>query len=108
MTTQTTETATGSTLATYEARILAQVKDANARIETFEATAKEQRLQAEATAVAALKVARQTLEEKLRALATTSDAHIARAKTDIDAVAVALKTAIDEFGRRLSAVSGKK
>ena len=107
MTTHTTAT-TGSTLAAYEARILAQIKDADARIEGFEAKAREKRLQAETTAVAALKVARQNLEEKLRALTTMSDAHIARAKRDIDAAAVALKNGLDEFGRQLAAISGKQ
>ncbi len=108
MTTHTAETQTGSTLAAYEARIVAQIKDADGRIEKFEAKAKEKRLQAETTAVAALKVARQNLEEKLRALATTSDAHIARAKMDIDAAAVALKTGLDKFGRRLAAIAGNR
>lgn len=108
MTTQTTKTAAGATLAAYEERILAQIKEAEARIEKFEATAKEKRLQAETTAVAGLKAARKDLEQKLRTLATTQEAHIARAKTDIDAAAVALKTKLDEFGRRLSAMSGKE
>ena len=108
MTTQTTETQTGSTLATYEACILAQIKDADVRIEKFEAKAKEKRLQAETAAVAALKAARQNLEEKLRALTTTSDAHIGRAKADIDAGAIALKNGLDDVGRRLASISGKR
>ncbi len=108
MTTQTTEKQTGGMLAAYETRILAQIEDADARIERFEAKAKEKRLQAETTAANALKVARQNLEEKLRALATTSDAHVARAKTDIDAAAVALKTGLDEFSRRLAAIAGNR
>ncbi len=108
MTTQATETGTETTLAAYEARIVAQIQDADTTLEKLEALAKDKRIQTQATAIATIKVARQTLEQKLRELATTSETHIARAKTEIDAAASALKTALDEFGRKLSTISGKK
>jgi len=108
MTTNTTETGTGATLAAFEKRIRAEIKEAEARIEKFEAKTKERRLEAETTAVNTLKSARQNLEQKLKELATTQEARVARAKTDIDAAAVGLKTALDDLGRRLSTLSERK
>lgn len=108
MTTQTTGTGAETTLATYEERIVAQIQDADTTLEKLEALAKDKRIQTQATAIATVKIARQNLEQKLRELATTSETHIARAKTEIDAASSALKTALDEFGRKLSAISGKK
>jgi acetyl-CoA carboxylase alpha subunit len=90
MTTQATQTETGSTLKAFEAKVLAQMKEAEARIEKFEARAKEKRLQAEVTAVNALKTARQNIEHKLKDLSTMQETQIARAKSDIDAAAAAL------------------
>lgn len=90
MMTQTTRTTTGSSLAAYQERIAGQIKEA------------------EIVAMNAVKAARQNLEEKLQGLTTMQDAHIARAKVDIDAAAAALKTSLDDFGRKLSARSDKK
>jgi hypothetical protein len=105
MTTQNTPPGTGTTLEAFEDKIVAQMQDAEARIQQFEATAREKRLQAEIAAVNRLKTARQNIARKLADLATTQDAQIARAKADIDAAAVALKTSLDEFGRKFSTFS---
>jgi hypothetical protein len=105
MATQDKPRGTGTTLEAFEGKIVAQMQEAEARIQQFEAKAREKRLQAEIAAVNGLKTARQNIERKLRALATTQDAQIARAKADIDAAAVTLKTSLDEFGRKFSTLS---
>ena len=105
MATQTTPHGTGTTLRAFEDKIVAQMQEAEARIEQFEAKAREKRLQAEIAAVNGLKTARQNIERKLAELATTQDAQIVRAKADIDAAAAALKTSLDAFGRKVSTFS---
>ena len=105
MATQTTPHGTGTTLKAFEDTIVAQMQEAEARIEQFEAQARDKRLQAEIAAVNGLKAARQNIGRKPAELATTQDAQIVRAKADIDAAAAALKTSLDEFGRKFSTFS---
>jgi predicted negative regulator of RcsB-dependent stress response len=105
MATQTTPHGTGTTLKAFEDKIVAQMQEAEARIEQFEAKAREKRLESETAAVNGLKTARQNIERKLNELATTQEAQIARAKADIDAAAAALKTSLDELGRKFSTFS---
>lgn len=105
MATQTAPHRTGTTLKAFEDKIVAQIQEAETRIEKFEAKAREKRLEAEIAAVNGLKTARQNIERKLKALATTQDAQIVRAKADIDAAAAALETSLDEFGRKFSTFS---
>jgi len=100
MSTKTTRTEPGTTATTFEKKIAAQLQAAEARLAVFEANAKAKRVQAEIAAVDALKTARQNIERKLRDLKTTNDAQIVRTKADIDAAAAALKTSLDELGRR--------
>jgi hypothetical protein len=109
--TQTTNPAEAQTtpnLADYEKRIVAQIEEAEGRIETFEEKAKGKRLKTEITAIDQLKVARENLQAKLQALATTSQANIVRAKADIDVAAASLKASLDDLGRKLAAFSAKK
>jgi hypothetical protein len=96
---------TGATLEGFEDKIVAQRQEAKVRIRQFEAKAKEKRLQVEMAGVNGLSTARQNIEQKLKELATTQDAQIVRAKADIDAAAAALKTSLDEFGRKFSTFS---
>ena len=81
------------------------MQEAEVRIQQSEAKLREKRLQAESATVNGLKAARLNIERKLRELATTQESQIARAKADIDAAAGALKTSLDEFGRKLSTLS---
>lgn len=107
MSTETAQTEPGTTAKTFEEKIAAQMQEAEGRLEQFEAQAKAKRVQAEIAAVDALKTARQNIERKLRDLKTTNDAQIVRAKADIDAAAAALKTSLDEIGRRFPAPPAK-
>ena len=101
MTMTTTGTDIGTTLAAFEAAMEAQITDAEKRIETFEAKAKEKRLQAELITISALKAGRQNLEQKLAAFKTQQTANITRTKTEIDVIALALKQSLDELARKL-------
>ena len=105
MATHTTSHGTGTTLKAFEGKIVAQLQEAEARIEEFEAKARETRLQAEIAAVNGLKTATQNIERKLKDLATTQDAQIVRSKAAIDAAATSLKTSLDDLGRRFSMLS---
>lgn len=101
MTMKTTGTDIGTTLARFEATMTAQILDAETRIENFEATAKERRLQAELITISALKAGLQNLEQKMAAFKTQQTANITRAKAEIDVIALALKRLLDEFARKL-------
>ena len=105
MATQDTPQGTGATLEAFEEKIVAQMQEAEVRIEQLEAKAREKRLQAEIAAVNGLTAARLNIERKLKELATTQEAQLARVKADIDAAAAALKTSLDEFGRKFSTLS---
>ena len=110
-TTQTTQLAQAQNkpnLVDYEIRMVALIREAEARIEKFEQRAKANRLNSEVTAIDQLRVARENLQTKLRGLATTSQANIVRAKADIDAAAASLKAGLDDLGRTLAAFAGKR
>lgn len=113
MATETTTTTpaqaqTTPNLADYEKKMVGQIEEAEARIEKFETKAKDNRLTAEIKAIDQLKVARESLQKKLQDLSTTSQANIVRAKADIDKASAALKTALDDLGRKLAEFSAKK
>jgi hypothetical protein len=80
-----TPSSTDSTLKAYEDKINAQIRDAMAKLDQFEARTATQRTQAPSKAIEQLKVTRQSLEQKVRALKTTQEANIDRAKANIDA-----------------------
>ena len=105
MATQDTPRGTRATPEAFQDKIVAQIKEAEARIQQFEGKVRKKRLQAEIAAVNGLKAARLNIERKLKDLATTQESQIARAKADVDAAARALKTSLDEFGRKLSTLS---
>jgi chromosome segregation ATPase len=105
MATQDTPRGTPATLEAFQDQIVAQMQEAEARIQQLEVKVREKRLQVEIAAVNGLKAARLNIERKLKELATTQEAQIARAKADIDGAAEAFKTSLDEFGRKLSTLS---
>lgn len=107
-TTKSAQAATPPNIEDYEKRIVAQIEEAEARIEKFETKAKDNRLTAEIKVIDQLKVTRETLQTKLQNLATTSQANIVKAKADIDTAAASLKASLDDLGRKLAAFSAKK
>lgn len=84
-------------LKTFEERIKAQIGVAKARLEQFEAKAKDTRAQAEAAAINRLKPVKENIDRKLQDLKTTHASYVARAKSEIDAEVAKFKTSIDEL-----------
>jgi hypothetical protein len=88
-------------LKAYEDKIRAQVQEGKAKLDHFEAKAKERKADAEITAIDHLKTARQDIDRKLQDLKTTNDAQMARAKADIDADVARFKASIDTLSGKL-------
>ncbi len=88
------------TLKAYEDKIKAQIGDAKAKLEQFEAKAKEKRAQAETVAVNQLKAVKENIDRKLKDLETTDASYVARAKSEIDAEVAKFKASIDELGAK--------
>ena len=97
MSTTKTQAAPNLTLKAYEDKVTAQMQQAKARLQQFEAAAKEKGAQGETVAINSVKTAKQNIERKLQDLKTTHDSHMAPAKADIDADVAKLKASIDEL-----------
>jgi F0F1-type ATP synthase membrane subunit b/b' len=89
--------ATSATLKAYEDKVAAQIKEAKAKLEQYEAKATEQRTQAELKAIEQLKMSRQNLEQKVRGLKTTQEGTMERTKAEINAEVARLHTSIDDL-----------
>ena len=98
---------TGPDLKAYEDTIIAALHEADSRLATFETKAKAEREHATVATIEQVKVARKKLEQQLKTLGTVSAAHIQRAKSDIDAASAALKTSLDELGKKLTSSPDK-
>jgi hypothetical protein len=82
------------TLGGYEEKIAAQVRDAHAKLEQFEASAKKKGLVAGLTAAAALHIAKRHIDQKLKDLKATHATHRARAQADINTEVAAFTAAV--------------
>jgi F0F1-type ATP synthase membrane subunit b/b' len=102
MTTKTQNgTQTGSaTLKAYEDKVKAQVQEAQAKLEQFEAKAKEKTAQVDIAVISSLKTAKQHIDQKVHDLKTTHDAHVACAKADIDADVARFTASVDELAAK--------
>jgi|SRR5215467_9601127 len=96
-----------STLKAYEDKVNAQIRDAKAKLDQFEAKAATQRTQAESQAIAQLKTTRQALEQKVRDLKTTQEGNLDHAKANIDAEVAKLHTSIDTLTAEFNAAMKK-
>jgi F0F1-type ATP synthase membrane subunit b/b' len=100
----TTTTSSGhkaaETLTAYEDKIKAQISDAKARLQQFEATAKEKGVQAETAAISHVKAVKENIDRRLHDLKATQESHLAKAKSDIDAEVAKFTVSIDELGAR--------
>ena len=103
----TTASTPSSTLKDYEDKVNAQIRDAKAKLDQFEAKTATQRTQAESKAIEQLKTTRQTLEQKVRDLKTTQEGNIDRAKANIDAEVAKLLTSIDKLTAEFNAAMKK-
>jgi hypothetical protein len=108
MATTTTQAPPHPTLKAYEDKITAQMQEAKARLEQFEAKARDKTAQSETAAIASLKTAKQNIDRKLEDLKKTHDTNVARAKADIDADVAKFKASIDELAAKLKTHTAKK
>lgn len=90
-----------SNLKAFEDKIKSQVEEAKAKLDQFEATAKQKGTDAETAAIARLRAAKQDVDRKLQNLKSTGDAHVARAQSEIEADAAKFKASVEEFGARV-------
>ena len=97
-----------ATLKAYVDKIKAQVHEAKATLDLFQAAAQKQKAQADIAAISGAKTAKEHIEKKLQDLGTTHDAHIARAKADIDEGVARLKATIDALATKFKSHSTTK
>ena len=81
----------------FEEKVKAQVEEAKAKLDHIQATAREKRTNAETAAIAQLNTARQEIDRKLQDVKNTHQAHVARAKSEIETDAAKFKASVDEF-----------
>jgi len=93
--------APSSTLKAYEDKIRAQVQEGKAKLEQFEAKAREKHADAELSAINQLKTSKQDIDRKLQALKTTQEAMIGHAKESIDAEVAKFKASLDTLSGKL-------
>jgi hypothetical protein len=93
--------APSSTLKAYEDKIRAQVQEGKAKLEQFEAKAREKHADAELSAINQLKTSKQDIDRKLQALKTTQEAMIGLAKESIDAEVAKFKASLDTLSGKL-------
>jgi F0F1-type ATP synthase membrane subunit b/b' len=108
MATATTKQGPSSTLKAYQDKVTAQLQEAKARLDQFEAKAKEKNAQTEITAVNNLKTAKRHLDRKLQDLKATHDVYVARAKADIDADVAKFKASVEDFTAKFKTSSTRK
>ena len=92
----------------YKEQIAAHVREAEAKLGTFQATAKEKGGQVETAAINDLKTAKQNIDRKLQDLKATAAVNVSRAKADINADVESFKAAVNDFGARVKAGSTRK
>jgi len=105
---QTDLPAQSAMLKAYADKIKAQVHEAKAKLDLFEAAAQKKKAQAEIAAIGGVKTAKEQLERKLQDLNATHGPHVARAKADIDADVVRLKATIDALATKFKSHSMTK
>jgi hypothetical protein len=108
MTTANAQGSATSTIKAYQDKIAAQMRDAKAKLEQFEATAKDKGAQQEAAAISRLNAVKQNIDRKLQDMKTTNATLVSRAKADIDADVAMFKASIDELATRVKTPSVKK
>jgi hypothetical protein len=97
-----------ATLKAYEDKVQAQLQEAKTKLDQLEARAKEQRADAEIKALSYLNTSKQNIDQKLRDLRTTHDAHVSRAKADINTQVASFKESIAEIAAKFKAQPAKK
>jgi hypothetical protein len=94
----------------HEQKISAQLHEAKALLEEFEAHARKKKAQAEIEKITALNTKRQEIDKKLHQLLKTGvEAKVAvQIKADIDAELVKLKTSLEDLSTKFQSQSSTK
>src|SRR5262245_62950682 len=90
-----------ATLKAYEDKVRAQVQEGKAKLDQFEARAKERHADAEISAINQLKTSRQDIDRKLQALKSTQEANLAHAQEVIDADVAKFRASLDTLSGKL-------
>ena len=90
-----------ATLKAYEDKVRAQVQEGKAKLDQFEARAKEKHADAEISAINQLKTSRQDIDRKLQELKTTHESHVAHAREVIDADVAKFRASLDTLAGKL-------
>ena len=90
-----------ATLKAYEDKIRAQVQEGKAKLDQFEARAKEKHADAEISVINQLKTSRQDIDRKLQALKSTQETNLAHAKEVIDADVAKFRASLDTLSGKL-------
>lgn len=95
-------------LETYENLIRAQVQEVRVKLDSLEAKVREQKAQAEITAIGGLRAARENIERKLQDLRVTSDADVSRAKAALEAEVAGFKAKVEALAAKIKPRSKAK
>jgi len=88
------------TVNAYAEKISAQLQEAKAKIDMFEAKAKEGKAQAEIVAIQAIKTTKQKIDKQIQDLKMASEATVTRLKADLDADVAKLKASVDQLATK--------
>src|SRR5262245_24172795 len=91
------EQAPTSTLQAYQDKVAAQLRDAKATLDVYEAKARAAGSRAHAQAISSLKTAKTNIDQRLKDLKAASAQTTSRAKADIDADVATFKASIDRL-----------
>ena len=94
-----------ATLKHYEEKIGAQLQQARAQLEKFEARARATKAQAEIEAVKALNATKRSIDEKHRQLQTAAGAKASQIKAEIDAAIPAFKASLEQHARKFKGLA---
>jgi len=90
-------TAPNPKIKAFEDKVSSQMQDAKAKLDQFEAKAKDKRAQAQITAINNLKATHEHISKKVQDLKTTHATNIARAKADINEAVEEFKSAMSKI-----------
>ncbi len=96
------------TLKAYEEKIGAQLQQAKAQLEEFEARAKGKAAQAEIDTINQLKVKKQEIEKKREELKTSGDAKAEQIKAQIGAELAKFQTSLEQLATKLKSEARTK
>lgn len=87
----------------YEEKVSAQLREAKAKIDEFQAHVKGKAAEAEVHAIDTLKTKQQEIEKKRQELKTAGEARAAQIKAEIDAGLANLKSSSEQLAAKIKA-----